>query len=1092
MSVIRRMVSNPVAGNMLMILILGGGLVAGWLIPRELFPEFSVDVVSITVAYPGSSPDDIEQSICLKIEDRLTGMEGVKEIYSQSLEGVGLVTLEMQTGADVRKVLDDVKSEVDKVDFPEDAEDPVTVEVTLRRHVIHVAVAGQAPERTLKELAEEVRDEINDLPEVSQVSVSGVRRFEITVEVSEQALRKHKLTLGRVAQAIRQSSFDLPAGKVRTRGGEMSIRVVGQKDTAEEYKNIVVLSRPDGTVVRLADLATVREGFEDIDVGGQFNGKPAALVSVYKARDEDSIRIAEAVRSYVNRKRGQMPDGIMLDVWSDSSKVIRDRLDMLVRNGAWGLGLVFVILWLFLGARLSFWVAMGIPVSVLGAILVMHLTGQTLNMMSMFALIMALGLIVDDAIVVGENVHRHVEGGELPRLAAVNGTHGVLMPVVAAVTTTCVAFVPLMFLPGVMGRFIEILPLVVILALSFSLIECVLILPPHLAHTMRSRRRCRERAARPTRLAEAVRARLDGGVRWFIDGPFTRAYRLATRYRYVTLATVVGLLMATLGASKAGYVPFVGFPKVESDTLRSRITLQTGTPFERTAQVARQVAEAALRLNEQFKGEDARSVVRRVYSLLGQHAGRRAPGGSGAHLCEVIVELSPAENRPRTLSSERLGQAWRNNTGPIPDALSQDFGSFHGGPGGAALEIRLLGEDTDSVKPAAKRLKARLAEFAGVSDIRDDALPGKTEMKIRLKSGADSLGIRLQMLASQLRDAFYGHESLKIQRGSDEIKVMVRYPVSQRRSLTDVENMRVRTAAGAEVPFAEVADVVLKRGYTTLRRAGRRSVITVTADVDEDVANAESILNKLTGEDAGQTPAPVKLLRKLLGREEAPPAPGGFFAELARDFPPLRVDLRGQRRQLSETLDALLVWFPLALLGIYTILAALFKSYVQPIIIMVAIPFGLVGAVAGHWILGFSVTLLSMFGMVALAGIVVNDSLVLLDQVNRRVRAGAAVYAAAEQGARIRFRPIILTTMTTVAGITPLLFERSFQAQFIKPMAVSIAFGLMFATLLTLLVVPSLFLIGNDIRRVLRWVRTGDWPSPEDVAQRDEPAPEAD
>lgn len=1070
MNIVRRMVLNPVAANMLMILILGGGLWASFSIPRELFPEFSLEVITVSVPYPGAMPEDVEKGICKKIEDPLSRLEGIKEISSQSREGMGLVTLELESRADVRKVLDEVKSEVDKIDFPDDAEDPEVRQMTLRRHVIQVAVAGETDERTLKELAEEIRDDLSDLPEISQVSVSGVRNYEITIEVSEQALRQYKLTLARIARAVRENSIDLPAGKVRTSGGELSVRVTGQKETAEQYRGIIVLSKPDGTVVRLSDIATVTEGFEDVDVGGQFNGQPAALVSVYKTPAEDSIKIAKAVRRYVDRKRSTLPAGITLEVWADMSKLIQDRLDMLVRNGLWGLGLVLVILWIFLGLRLSVWVAMGIPISLLGVILVLNLSGMTLNMMSMFALIMSLGLIVDDAIVVGENVYAQTEKGTAPRLAAITGTRSVLMPVTAAVLTTWVAFVPLLHLPGVMGKFIIIMPIVVIVALAFSLLECVLILPSHLAHSLRAKRRRHEHPWAVIRWSDASRARIDRAIRSFIDGPFIRLYRLATGHRYITLALFASMLMVMIGAYMGGHIPVSGFPKIDSDTLVARITLTTGTPFSRTKEVARKITMAALKLNQQVPSEDGQPIVRRVYSLLGQHSGGRGAGSSGGHLCEVIVELKPSEKRGRRATSEKLIEKWRSNTGPIPEALGREFVALRGGPGGKSLEIRLLApsrKTTDYVKPAAEQLKARLAEFKGVTDISDDALPGSMEMKIRVKPSAEPLGIDNELLGRQLRSAFYGNESMKIQRGRDEIKVMVRYPQAARRSLGDIERMRIRTPRGAEVPFSEAAEVVMGRGYTTLRRAKRRSVITVSADTVEGVANAEQIIGKL---------------RKK----------GGFFDQLASQYPGLKFDLRGQRQQMTESFGALKVWFPLALLGIFTILAALFRSYVQPIIIMVAIPFGLIGAVIGHLLLGFDVTLLSMFGMVALAGIVVNDSLVLIDRINGEVRSGGKVHEAVELGGRTRFRPIILTTITTVVGIGPLLFERSFQAQFLKPMAVSIAFGLMFATTLTLILVPCLYLIGNDIRRSLRWLRTGNWVEPEAVVRRDEPPPETD
>ncbi len=1056
MSVVRGFVRNPVAANMLMIILLAGGLVAGVMIPRELFPEFSVDVVSVSVPRPGANPADIEEGIVLKIEEVVAGLDGVKEVSAESREGLGTVLAEIDTDADTQEVLDRIKMEVDRIDaFPADAEEPSTIEVTLRRHVIHVAISGDAPERTLKELAEQVRDEIADLPEVSQVSVSGVREYEISVEVSEEMLRRHSLTLSRVAKAVRDSSFDLPAGTVKTRGGDVALRIVGQRRRAPEFRSIPVLYKPDGTVVRLGDIAVVRESFEDVDIAGQFNGKPAALVSAFKTGDEDTVVIAEAVRRYVARHRDAMPEGIVMETWSDYSKFIRDRLDMLVRNGLMGLAIVFVVLLIFLGVRLSFWVAMGIPVSLLATVLVLHIGDQTLNMMSMFALIMALGLIVDDAIVVGENVYSHVERGGEPHLAAVAGTGEMIAPVTGAVVTTWLAFLPLLLIPGVMGKFIGILPVAVITALAFSLVECLLILPAHLAHSLEKhdRRRDRPAAARAGPLRR-FRTRLDEGIQAMIHRGFVPVYRLASRYRYVTVGAVLAVLVAMGGAFAGGRIQTVTFPKVDSDTLQSVLILPTGTPIERTKLVARHITEAARRLNEQFDAPGGEPVVQRVYSLIGQQSG--FGGESGSHVAEVIVETLPAEQRG--LRSQRMVDRWRANAGRVPDALKLTFGAFRGGPGGLPIEIRLLGPTTDTVKPAAEALKAKLALYPGVRDITDDALPGKLEMKVRLKPDAPTLGIDLRALAVQLRSAFYGNESLKIQRGRDEIKVMVRYPQRQRRTFGDVEEMRVRTASGAEVPFLEVADVDISRGYTTLRRAHRRSVITVRADIDEEIANAEQVLTDLKT--------------------------GGFLQGLRRRFPRVTVDFRGQRQQSAEALEALLVWFPLALLGIYTVLAAIFRSYTQPAIVMVAIPFGLVGAVIGHWILGFDVTLLSMFGMVALTGIVVNDSLVLIDQVNRRVRDGETLIQAAERGARDRFRPIVLTTATTVGGIAPLLAEQSFQAQFLKPMAVAIAFGLLFATALTLLVVPCLLLIGNDLRRIVAWVLTGRFPAPEDVLPR--------
>ena len=1066
MSLIRKAVHNPVAANMLMFLILGGGWFAANGLPRELFPEFSVEMVSVSVPYPqASSPADIEESICKKIENELEGLEGIDEVNSSSREGMASIIVELRAGADMRKVVDDVKTRVDNVQLPGGAEDPIVSEVTFKSHVIHVAVAWDVPddrtppderERTLKEIAEDIREDLANLPELSQVSVSGVREYEISVEVSEESLRKHRLTMGQVAQAIRQGSFDLPAGTVKTSGGELSLRVVGQSYTAAEFRRVPVLSKPDGTVVRLEDVATVGESFEDIDIGGQFNGKPAALVSVYKTSEEDTIDIVRAVKDYVADKQAQLPEGIVVATWADMSKLIQDRLSLLIRNGLQGLILVFLTLWLFLGMRLSFWVAVGIPVSFAGTLLLFDLGGQTINMMSMFALIMALGLIVDDAIVVGENVYANIQKGIEPNEAAVRGTKAVIWPVIGAVATTWLAFMPMLVVPGMAGKFIRILPLTIVPALGFSLLECMVILPPHLAHGL-GRQRLRAKMAFG-RAAAAIRRRLDGALEAFLLRVFSPLSRLTLRYRYVTVAAFIGIMIVMAGAWSGGRIKIIPFPKIEGDTLEAKLRLPTGTGIERTQEVTRLISEAAKKLNEQYETESGEPVVMQAYALLGAQADNRGGADSGAHLGHVIVELLPVERRGHALNPRELLTQWRENAGHIPDALSLTFGAMQGGPGDTTLQVRVLGEDNDAIKPVSERIQEAFATYPGVTDIEDDAVPGKMEIQVTLKPGANTLGVNLDTLAQQLRSAFYGEESYRIQRGRDEIKVMVRYPSLERRSLSDVEQMRVRTAAGDEVPFYEVADIRLQRGYTTLRRTESKSVITISADINDPDANAETILG-----DLGK--------------------PGGVFEQLQGEFPDVTLDLAGQRQQLSESLGALKTWYPVALLGIFTVLAAIFRSYFQPVIIMLAIPFGLVGAVIGHWVAGYEITLLSLFGMVALTGIVVNDSLVLIDLVNKRARGGQAVLEAAETGSRDRFRPILLTTVTTVMGMMPLLFERSFQAQFLKPMVISIVAGLSFATLLTLLAVPSLYMIGNDIARVLYWLAGGTWHTAERIAQ---------
>lgn len=1063
MRLIRLFVNNPVAANMLMVVILGGGLAASFVIPREMFPEFDQDRITVSVPYPGAAPEDIERGICLKIEDQLGELEGVDEIRSTSVEGSGTVRLDLRTSADPRKVLDDVKSEVDKIDFPENAEDPIVQLATRKIHVVMVAVYGQTSRRTLKEIAEDVKDDLIALPAISQVAITGVPDYEISVEIDEEGLRRYGLTMETLAQRIRESSFDLPAGRVKTHGGEYALRIVGQKYTAREYENIPILYQPDGTVIYLRDLATVRESFEDVDMAGQFNGLPAVLVQVSKTGDEDVLDISQAVQNYIQRKQADLPEGIRLGIWSDLAKLVDDRLDMLVRNGIQGLILVVLVLWLFLGFRLSFWVALGIPVSILGTMMVMYMTGTTLNMMSMFALIMALGLIVDDAIVVGENVYSSFQRGEGPHLAATDGASQMTLPVLGAVITTWVAFIPLLFIPGTIGKFISQLPGIVILTLAFSLVECITILPSHLAHSLERQRAWDKRGftgvfGKIRHAGRILRERIDAGIQWVIYHAFLWVYRKTTKYRYVTLTLFTGIMLIMIAAFRLGYIRTTVFPKSEGDTLVANITMPTGTNLERTEIVAQQISKGAFGLNESVVTETGEPLVQNVYALLGAQMGRHGGGDlSGGYVATVMVELLPSEERGQKYTTEDFIQIWRKASGNIPDALQLTFGQFRGGPGGGALEFRVYAPTIEQAKDIANRLKTVLAKYQGVFDIEDDALPGKMELKIRPRREAYASGINQQMLAQQLRDAFYGNESVEIQRGRDEVKVMVRYPEARRRSLGDVEAKRIRTPDGKEVPFAEVADVTMERGYTTLTRIGGKSVVTVSADLDENVTNAEQILKELTA--------------------------GGELETLASSVEQSRIEPRGQRQQMVESLESLYVWFPMALLGIFTVVAVIFRSYIQPIIVMIAIPFGLIGAVLGHWIMGFDVTMLSMFGMVALAGIVVNDSIVLIDRVNSEIHGGKEIHEAVECSACSRFRAIFLTTVTTVAGMAPLLAERSFQAQLLKPMAVSITFGLSFATMLTLLVVPCLLLAGNDLRRAAHWLFTGHWPSPEQVVK---------
>ena len=1060
---------NPVFANVLMILILLCGFVGARIMVREIFPRFSFDLVAVAVPYPGADPDEVEEGICLKLEGALEGIDGVRRVTTTANEGTGSALVECDDNADVHEVRNDVKNAVDAIiTFPRDAEKPIVREVKARSDVLAVALWGDLPESQLRELARGIREELLGLDEVSQVSISGIRDYEISVQVSEESLRRYGLTFAAVSRAVSRGSLNLPAGSIRTEGEEIRLRAFGRRYVAADYGDIAVLTRADGTVVRLGQIAAIRDSFsEDSRVRALFNGERAVSIDVLKTDDEDSIRIAAAVETFLARKSAELPDTVHLTKWRDNSRLVQDRLSMLLRNGRIGLLLVFLSLWLFLDLRLSFWVAMGIPISVGGGLALMAATGESLNMLSLFGLIMVLGLIVDDAIVVGEAVYVHRRQGEEAAAAAVAGTAEVAWPVVAAVVTTVVAFVPLFFVSGIMGKFIRHIPLPVVAALSVSLVEALLILPVHLRHLpdMRTGRK------RPWWLAmSVVRRCFSGGLEWTVEHVYGPAMDRVLRWRYVAVAVSIAVLAVTFGLIQGGIVKYVLFPETDTDFLRATIELPTGTPLAETRAVADQLQAAWRRVEAAVEVPEGKSLTKAVYALLGATIGR---GGeqAGDHLLQIYVELLATEERQ--IHYRKLARRWRDEAGPIANALATEFAAPEHGPGGKALEIQMLSADQDELLAASRQLAGKLESLDGVYDVQLDHRPGKRELRVSLRPEASPLGLTLADVAQQLRQGFYGDEALRLQRGRDDVKVKVRYPLEGGRdTLGEFERVRIRTGAGAEVPLGTVARIEMAEGFTTIRRQDRKRVVTVSADVDRSRANAQEIT--------------VDLERRYL--------PG-----LTSRYSGLSYSTEGQAQRSRESLASLQIGFPLAMFGIYLILATIFRSYVQPLVIMISIPFGLIGAVYGHLIVGavksfewgmswgdvarsgMPLTMLSLFGMVALAGIVVNDAIVLVEAVNVRLSEGMPLFVALREGGKRRFRAIFLTTLTTFAGLTPIILEKSMQAQFLVPMAISIAFGVLFATLLTLLVIPCLLGVVNDVRRLLWLARYQRWPEREEV-----------
>ena len=904
---------------------------------------------------------------------------------------------------------------------------------------------GHAPERTIKRVAEEIRQELMANRLISQVSLSGVRDYEISIRLTQEALRRYGLTLQEIIDVISGSSLDLPAGTVRTRYEEINVRTIGQRYTAQDFEDLVVIARPDGTSVRLGQVARVRDSFEASPVFGRINGEPGVIITVAKTGREDISAIAAAVREYVRSARQNLPEGITLSISTDTSRDVDARLAMLVRNGLMGMVLVMASLLLFMDLRSALSVALGVPVSFAGALAVIWLTGGTLNMISLLGLLMATGLIVDDAIVISESVRARGREGLTPELASVEGVQQVAMPVLISSATTIVAFVPLMYVEGVMGKLIYVLPVVVIAAIVASAVEAFAILPAHLCEW--SPRSGAGVAAWRVR----ARQRIDGWIDHVIVRYYRPLFRRTCDARGVVLCGSVAMVTLCAGLVLGGRTAFVLFPKIDGNTLRARVRFPEGTPADVGRAAIERMERAALALNDDpdLPLATAGQLVQQVGSVGGEWI--EFVPERGAALCETTLELMPAELR--RLDCGIIIERWRRNIGTIPGALSFTITRQELGPTDKPIEIRLLGEDLNNLRQAADDLEAKLAEFAGVFDIGDDLLPGKRELRVALKPAAHNLGLMVADLAAQLRQGLYGGEAVRLQRGADEVKVVVSYVESDRRSLSAIENLRVRTHTGAEVPFLEVADTKMVRGYSSIGRQDGQRRIRVQADVDEHHANAERIVQALEA---------------------------SFLPELAARYEEVTPVIDGQRRRMSESMNSLMEAFGVALVAMFALLGTVLRSYAQPIVIMAAIPLGMVGSVLGHSIMGYDLTLLSVFGMVALAGIVVNDSLVLLDRVNQNVKAGKRVRDAVAGAGEARFRAVVLTSVTTVAGLMPLLSERSSQAQSLIPMAISIAFGLILATGLTLFIVPALFLIVNDVKRLVHWLRHGGgFPAPE-------------
>ncbi len=1043
---------NTVFANIMLTLFLVVGGIASSKMVRETFPEFSLDYISVVVPWPGADPEDVEEGISRKIEESIEGIEGIKTYTSTSGESAGSVLIEVDDRYDTAIVKEKVRNEVDAIStFPLEAEKPITEEVTLRAEVLMVALAGESlTERQLKEWAEQVKEEIQLLDQVSQVQIMGAREYEIGIEVSESRLREYGLTFSYVSNAIRQSSMNLSGGTVRTAGEDIRLRTVGRKYTGDELAKIVVLASPDGDVVTLDRIATIDDGFSEDNVISRLNGKPAISIAVLKTQEEDALAIAESVRAYVAMNERSLPEGLEMRVWNDTSTMLEGRISLLVRNGIIGLILVFFILWLFLDVRLSFWAGMGMPISITGALGIMWIVGATINMVSLFGLIMVLGIIVDDAIVVGESIYVARKRGLGPLDAAVEGTREVFLPVVAAVTTTIVAFIPLAFVGGIMGKFIAIVPVVVISCLVISLVECLILLPAHLNHLPDPNARSNDNGKRP-HIARRIHALANVGLEWLINQVYAPFIRWALRWRYVCLAAAVSTILVTGGLITSGIAKFEVFPSLDSDTLTATVEFPDGTPFSVTQDAVIQLENALARIVDRETTTSGDPLIRNTFSLVGSII-TEGPPRYGNNLGAIRVEL--LESQERGIFFEDLAADWEEEVGDLPGVISLSVTGMEAGPPGAAIEIWLQGHDMETLKRAATEVKDKLASYDGVYQIQDDFRPGKNELKFTLKPEARVLGLTVSDLARQVNAGYFGEEAFRLQRGRDDIRVRVRYTEEERTQIAELEQRRIRTPQGVEIPLYSIANIEYGAGLANIKRTDGMRRVAVTAEVNTAVANTDEIVAAMEEE---------------------------FFVDLQKHYPGMVVNFQGEKRKTQDSLGSLWIGFLVAMLGVYSIIATIFRSYVQPMVIMVTVPFGIIGAILGHLAMGFNLSMMSMFGMVALSGVVVNDAIVLIECINGYIARGMPLREAIWQGGVRRFRAIFLTTISTCGGLTPLILEKDIQAQFLVPMAVSLAAGVAFATLLTLILIPCLLLILNDFRRLFYYFIFQAWPAREDV-----------
>jgi multidrug efflux pump subunit AcrB len=1019
---IRYFAAHPTAANILMFVILLLGIAAIPGLEKETFPEIKLYKVQVTVSYPGASAAEVEEGICNRLEDNTDGISFLEERSCEARDNVGIMVLDMQEAGDLQQFIDDVRSAVDGItDFPDDAEDPVIDELGRTSAVVSVAISADLSPPELKALAEHYRDRLLALPDIPMVDVSGFSTHELSVRVKADTLRRYRLSIPDIASLIQQQAVDLPAGILEAEQRSYQIRVENERRNVEELSDLVILNDEKGGRLRLGDIATISDEFTDEEVRVELNGRPAALLQVRKNSGDDTLTVFNAVQDFVNNENNMLPESTRLVITQDSASIVEDRLQLLIRNGWQGLLLATLALFLFFSWRYTFWVALGLPISFIGGLMVMSLFGITINMISMVALLMAIGILMDDAIVISESIENEYQAGKPPLQASVDGIQKVGRGVLSSFVTSAMLFGSLLFLKGDMGQVLGVLPVVLLSVLTISLVEAFLILPHHLTHSLQRHMNQDKPAWR-----KQFERNFDG-----LRSEVGKLADLAIRYRYLTLGTAIGLFVITISLFPAGVIKFKAFPDLEGNVLEARIIMPQGTPFDRTEAIVAQLLTSLEQAQQRLPPEDEGELIRHIQVFYSNNADA---GEEGAHLATISLDLLDSERRNTSLNE--LRRLWLETTGPIADAVSVQFKEPVLGPAGQAISIRLQHDDLQQLSSASWELQTWLNGYPGVSNVMDDLRLGKPQFTVSLRPGSLVSGLNAQQLSQQLRAAYQGIKVDDIYRGREAYEINVKLDTDRENALRDFEQLTLFNNQGVDIPLNAIANVAEKREFSRIIRVDHQRTVTISGDIDADIANTNEII--------GDTRA-------------------RFLNGLQQRYPGMYISLEGEVKNARETNQSVLIGFLLGIAGVYFLLSFQFRNYREPLVVLMNIPLALIGVVWGHKLMGLDITMPSMIGFVSLAGIVVNDSILLVEFVKRRSLEGLSLHDAAGQAVRDRFRAIFLTSITTIAGMLPLLSETSLQAQVLVPLVASVVFGMMSSTVLLLLVLPASYAIMEDM-----------------------------